>query len=69
MRLSCDNLQWILVFSSSNICPVLCSIMLIPDTEEGGGLRDTLVAVYKRKFWVILFSANPIVVCCRTMEL
>ena len=69
MRLSCDNLQWILVFSSSNICPGLCSIMLIPDTGRAEDYADTLVAVYKRKFWVILFSANPIVVCCRTMEL
>ena len=40
-----------------------------PGYWEGGGLRDTLVAVYKRKFWVILCCANPIVVCCGTMEL
>ena len=49
MRLSCDNLQWILVFSSSNICPGLCSIMLIPDTGEGGGLRGHFSGCLQKK--------------------
>ena len=41
-----------------------------PGYWEGGGLRGHFsAAVYKRKFWVILCCANPIVVCCGTIEL
>ena len=58
MRLSCDNLQWILVFSSSNICPVLCSIMLIPDTGRAEDYADTLVPLFTKESFGSSFAAQ-----------